>query len=163
MADPPRAPASCSDEPLDRAHGVDQPTLLGVRERVQEGGDLFTRSDVERGEGSLSLPGEGEELLAAVRPRASLGDQPALPETAQDAAEVARIEAEILAEVARRGALPVCQLVEDAHFGQGERARQQALAEEADRARVIPVERPHRYDSRFESLPGHQRDSPPDI
>ena len=78
--------------------------------------------------------------------------QQALPlEPAQDAAEVAGVEAEVLGELGRGRLRPVGELVEHAAFGERERALQQPFLQHADALRVEAREAPHRGDALLEA------------
>jgi hypothetical protein len=63
-------------------------------------------------------------------------DQPGFREAAQDAAEIAGVEPELLAELGRRRSVPLRDLVDDARLGQREPAAEQPFLEHADPARV---------------------------
>ena len=60
--------------------------------------------------------------MPAVGARSLLGDQTARREAAQDAAEVAGIEAELAADLARGRLVALGELVEHARLGERERA-----------------------------------------
>src|SRR6185503_1400772 len=61
-------------------------------------------------------------------------------EAAHETAQVARVEAEVPAEVGGRRLPALGQLVEDADLGEGEGAPEEALLQDADLAGVEPVE-----------------------
>src|SRR5579862_5153524 len=61
-------------------------------------------------------------------------------ETAQHAAEVAGVKAEVLAEFAGGGLIALCKFVEDAHFRQRVRTLVNAILQNADLAGVETVE-----------------------
>src|SRR5438105_13626718 len=77
---------------------------------------------------------------APIRRRAGAGDERALLEAAQDAAQVARIESQVAAQVRGRRFLAVRQVVQDAHLRQRERTVVRAAAQHADLPGVEPVE-----------------------
>jgi hypothetical protein len=88
---------------------------------------------------------EAQQALAGVL-RMRLAREPAGAfEAAQDAAQVAAVQAEVLADLARHSALAVRQLVEHAHVGQRHVAAEVGV-EGADAARVEAVELAHRLD-----------------
>ena len=106
------------------------------------------RARLERREGGASFRGQARAGAGARRRRRGAARQPLRFEAAQDAAQIAGVEAEIAAEIGRGRRLAVRELVEDAHLGQRERAVEQAIAERADAAGVEAVERAHRIDRR---------------
>ena len=117
--------------------------------------DLVARARVQRRERVVAPAGQGEEALPAVGLRAGALEQPALLEAAQDAAQIARIEPELSPERARGDGVLMRELVEDAPLGQGERAGQIALVQEADLPRVEAIEPPHRGDPLVGLALGH--------
>ena len=68
-------------------------------------------------------------------------------EAAQDAAEIAGIEAEIAADVGRGRAVALPDLIEHARLGQRERAVEPAVLQHAEVLGVEAVEAPHRGDA----------------
>ncbi|MNS82625.1 hypothetical protein D3C72_1163730 [compost metagenome] len=83
--------------------------------------------------------GQAQHALAGVA-RVRLAREPAVGfEAAQDAAEVARVEAQVAPDLAGDGGFAVRQLVEHAHVGQRQVAAQIGV-EGADAARVEAVE-----------------------
>src|SRR5690606_28844925 len=79
-------------------------------------------------------------------------NQPLALEAAQDAAEIAGIEAELAADIGRSGFLPLRELVQHACLGKGERTLQMLFFQHADLARVEAVEGAERADAAGEFL-----------
>jgi hypothetical protein len=82
-------------------------------------------------------------------------DEPSLIEPAQDAAEIAVIEAELGGDVCGSRLLAVCEFVKDASFGQGKRTFQKVVAQHADTAGVGPVEAPDGAHALVKRMIGH--------
>jgi hypothetical protein len=105
-----------------------------------------------------SLPPARRDRQQAL-PRVGLGaladDQPARLEAAQDAAQVAGIEAEILGEFGRGRPVAMDDLVEHPRFGERERALQPAFLQHADALGVEAVEAPHAGDALARRGLGH--------
>src|SRR5204863_521896 len=70
-------------------------------------------------------------------------DEAALLEGAQDAAQIARVEAEVPAQLGRRRPILMRQLVEHAHFRKREGALEITLVEQADLPGIEPIEPTH--------------------
>ena len=105
--------------------------------------DVVGRARIQVGESGLSRPGELQQVAPAVGVRGPLRHEPALAELPEDAAQVARVQAEVAAELHRRGSLPMGELEEDAGLGEGEGALEEPLVEQADLAGEEAVELPH--------------------
>jgi hypothetical protein len=73
---------------------------------------------------------------------ASLADQTPLLEAAQNAAQVASVQSQLLTEFARRRLIAVSKLVEDAYLSQREWTLQIPVSQHADPPRPEPVEAP---------------------
>jgi hypothetical protein len=110
--------------------------------------DVAAGAPIELVEGAPAERRQCQQPLPPVGGRRTLGDQPLLAKTLQDAAEVPRIELERGGEVGRRRLLAMRQLVQHADLGETERALEMALAENADLAGVEAIEPPHRFDRR---------------
>jgi hypothetical protein len=82
-------------------------------------------------------------------------DEPSLIEPAQDAAEIAVIEAELGGDVCGSRLLAVCEFVKDASFGEGKRTFQKVVAQHADTAGVRPVEAPDGAHALVKRMIGH--------
>src|SRR5580765_4580957 len=121
----------CAEQALDRAHGLDQPILLGRRQGGEHRADLVARARVQRRKRVVATAGQGEEALAAIGLRAGALEQPPLLEGAHDPAQIAGIETELPPQRARGDGVLMRELVEDAPFGQGERTRQITFVQEA--------------------------------
>ena len=83
---------------------------------------------------------------ASVCCRRLADDQALLFERAQYAAEVASVQAQILADFDGRGLVPVGEFVENANFGEGKGAAQQPFLENTDLPGVEAVEVSHESD-----------------
>jgi len=79
-----------------------------------------------------------------------------LIETAQDAAEIPVVQAELGSNFPGRWFLAVCELVKHAGFGERVWAFQKVVAQDADPARVGPVETADGADM-VEGMAGHAR------
>ena len=93
--------------------------------------------------------GDAKLRVAGIVRRRRALDQAALLEAAQQAAQVAGIEAEVARQLGRGGVLAVRELPQQARFGQRERGRQQAFLQHADAPRVEAVEAADRVDRGF--------------
>ena len=132
---------------LDRAHRGDEIILLGRGQPAEQGADLLHGPRFERIEGLASARCQRQDALPTIVGRDVLADQPALVEPAQDAAEVAGIEAEIATDLGRGGAAALPDLVQHARLGQRERAVEPAVLQHAEILRVEAVEAAHRGDA----------------
>ena len=121
--------------------------LLRLGEPAEHRADLPFGPRFERLEGLAAARGDRQEALPGVVRRDVLADQPALVKAAQDAAEIAGVEAEIAADVGRGGAVALLDLVEHARFGQRERAVEPAVLQHAEMLGVEAVEAAHRGDA----------------
>src|SRR5205814_1631834 len=72
------------EQPLDRAHGLDQSGLLSIGQPVEKAADLVARACVERREDGATVSGELKVALAAIVGRRMARDQAALEKTTQD-------------------------------------------------------------------------------
>ncbi len=138
-------------------HRLDQTSLLARGQGAQHRADFVSRARVEGGEGRLATRGERQVALPPVVFRLRPLEEAALLKTAQDAAQVSCVQAEIAAQLGRRRPLAVRQLVEDARLAEGEGAIQVRLAEQADLARVEAVEAPHVGHPRLDFPVRHMR------
>ena len=84
---------------LDAAHRRHEPRPVALGEPRQHRRDLVAGAGVDRGELLAALKGERDQALAGVARRRRAHDQPGVREAAQDAAEIAGVEAELLAEL----------------------------------------------------------------
>src|SRR5262245_2421880 len=141
-----------AEDALDRVHRLHQPDLLRDGEGGDDLPDLLMGPPLERGERGLAPRGEAKVALAAVGLRPCPADQAALLEALEDAAQIARVEAELAAQPRCRGPVLVRQLIEHAHLAQREGALEVALFEQADLPRVEAVEAPHGSDRASNSL-----------
>ena len=105
--------------------------------------DLVAGACVERGEGLPTSLRKQQEPAPAVGFGTSFLDQALLLETAQNSAQVASIQSQLLTEFARHSLFPVGNLVEDAYPGQGERTLQIPVPQYADLPSPEPVEAPY--------------------
>jgi hypothetical protein len=145
-------------QPLDRPHGADQARLVARGECADHLADLCRRMPLERREGGAAARRQREVDLPAVGTRPLLDDHPALREAAQDAAEIAGVEAELAADLARGRLVAMGDFIKDARLRQRERARRKALLQHADALRIEAVEPPHRRDARGKPGFGHDTD-----
>ena len=105
------------------------------------------RARIERRERLPPAARQRQQSFARVRQRTLPPYPPSLDETPQDAAEIALVHAEACSEgTGARRRLNGCmrQFVEHAHFGQRERACEQAFAQHAYALRVEAIEPAHR-------------------
>ena len=145
------------EQRFDGVHRLDE-TRPGVhREPLEHRADLRAGAGVQPGEGGRAARRKPQQGLAAVRVGGSLLDQPALTEGPEDAAQVAGVEPQLLAQVRRRGLLDVRELVERARCGQGKRTGEEMLLQDADLARVETIEPAHRLHAP-RNFPGNHRD-----
>jgi hypothetical protein len=94
-----------------------------------------------------AFAGQAQEALPPVRRRGALVDQSLLGEVAENAAEIAGVERQVAADLARGGGLALRELVEHARFGEREGAAQQAFLQNADLLGVEAIEAAHRGDA----------------
>ncbi|MNN34177.1 hypothetical protein D3C81_1479710 [compost metagenome] len=99
---------------LDQRHGADQLFLLRFRQSLEHGDDLFAGSLFQRDQNFAPEVGEVQLRSAAVRRRRHFLDQAVLFETADDAAHVAGIEAEHLAQFSTGQVTARRQLIQNA-------------------------------------------------
>jgi len=114
--------------------------LPGERERAQHRRDFRALAGVECGESFSALGGQFKKDLAAVGWGCRPANQAALFEFAQDAAEIARVEAQFLAEFGGGGALAMSDLIQNASLRERKRALEKALAQHTDLPGVETVE-----------------------
>ncbi|MNY23056.1 hypothetical protein D3C86_1567040 [compost metagenome] len=81
------------------SHGLDQLLLLWLRQALQHHHDFFTSGLLQRGQHGTTWIGELDLRCSGIGCRASPADQSFFLESADDAAEVASIQAEHMAEV----------------------------------------------------------------
>ena len=114
---------------------------VGLGEPRQHRRDLVAGAGVER-----RRTRRGPSAVSAIRlwrascRRRLAHDQPGVREAAQDAAEIAGVEPELLAELGRRDRVALRELVEHARLGQREPAVEQSFLQHADPPRVEAVE-----------------------
>ncbi len=89
--------------PLDGRHGDTEALALVLRKAIEHRADRLPGAGIEPGKGGTAGLGQGKEVLAAIALRDLSGDQAALVEAGEDAAEIAAIEAEIAAEIGGAG------------------------------------------------------------
>jgi hypothetical protein len=78
------------------------------------------------------------------------GDETFGREALQHAAQVTRIQTELLSELRRRRVLALRKLVKDPTFGQRQRAAEQSCFQDPDLAGVEPIEPPDGPDPLFQ-------------
>jgi transposase-like protein len=127
---------------LDLVHGSDQVLLRRWRQTFQHGGHLAPRR-VDQGARVRWPASVSCRRVARIRGRARLGDQPLLVETADHPAQVARVQAQLAAQVRAGEIVPMRQLIQDAHFRQRKRAVEQVFMQHANLARIKTVEAAH--------------------
>ena len=164
-------PANRREQPLDQPHGVQQPALVRLRQRVQHVGHLLAGARVEGREQGPSGLGEREQGSAAIQLGSPARDQAGALEPPQDAAEIAGVELEVGADLGGCRRLPMRQLVQHAAFRQRQVATEQPLAQHADPScveaveasdpshplqRVVSLEKRHRVSPGFGDLHGRQ-------
>ena len=145
---------SAAEQRLDRVHRGDQLRLLGGLEPAEHRADLRAASAVRAARRSCGRARSATDGSAGRRSAKSCADQAALLEIAQHAAEIAGVEIERAADVARGGASPLRDLVEHARLGQRVGAVELGLAQHADLPRVEAVEAAHRGDALLASRLG---------
>ena len=114
---------STAEQPVDRLQGADEADLLvGGKWRKEDRCLvlLVLRTAIEGGEGAASFGGQLQQATPAVGARGLPADEATALEAGEDAAQIAGVEPERLAEFARRRPRPVCQFVEHARLGQRE-------------------------------------------
>ncbi len=116
------------------------------RKLSQHCGDLILRAQVQLGKGLAALGGEAELVLPAIRGQGPAGDQALFVEALHDAAEIAGVEAELVADLLCGKVVPLRELVEHAGLAERERALSQVLVEHAKLAGVEAVEGANRCD-----------------
>ena len=120
-----------AEQALDRAHRLDD---AAAGRRRGSGPSMRCDRAVARARSSGAKAArprarEAQQALARVGGRRRPRDQAAGFEAAEDAAQIAGVEAEVAAEVGGGRRVAVGELVEHAHLGQRERAVEQVLAE----------------------------------
>ena len=135
------------EQPLDRLHGADQACLVGVGKRRDQCSHRLVRASVERRERAPTRGGQRQRPPARVVRRRAAAQQAARAEPLEDAAQVSAVEREVARQIARGHARAMRELVEHAHFGEREGAREEPFVQHADPARVEPVEAPHGRDA----------------
>src|SRR4029453_9376919 len=95
-----------------------------------------------------------QQALPPIVGRGGFDDEPALAKAAQDAAEIAVIEAELRGDFARGRLVPASELVKHARFGERVGGPQEAVLEHADPPRVKAIETPHGADALVEIVGG---------
>ena len=121
---------------------LDQEGWLGMLNGIMiypRTGALSAGADARR-EGHAALDGQRYQALPAVVRRRGLDHESALAEAAQDAAEIAVIEAEFRGDFGRGRLVPASEFVEHARFGERVGGLQEAVLEHADPPRVEAVE-----------------------
>ena len=131
-----------AEQALDAAHGGDQRSLRRLGESAEQRADLVARTCIERRKRLAAGVGQRQRALAAIGFGGHAADQPVAFEALQDPAEIAGIESEFATEAGGGGPGPLRQFVEHARLGEREAASQQAFLQDADGARVEPVEPP---------------------
>src|SRR6185369_184085 len=131
---------------LHGAHRADQALAIGRGKLAQHGGDLVARAPVEERERRAPARREREQPGARVLARALGAHQAAPAERSEHAAEVARVQVQLRAQLGRGAAPAPAELVEQPRLGQRMGAADEARAQGADAACVESVEAAHRVD-----------------
>ena len=132
---------------LDRRHGVAEFDLRRIASVRQQRGDVLVGLQLDRRKALAPARRDGEQVLAAVMGRRLAHDQAARLEAAQDAAEIAGVEPEILGDLRRGRLVAMHDLVEHARLAERELALVDALMQQPDALRVETVEAPHGGDA----------------
>src|SRR5215475_11570269 len=141
---------------FDNAHRFDQAVPAGRREFADQRFDLAVRIRVEFGEGLPPFLRQPDEALPPVGFRGLSGDQAALFESTQQAAEITRVQPQLAAKLCSRRLFTLRQFVNDPGLGQGKRTFQYVIVKYADLLRIEAIEAPHRLDARREAVFGHE-------
>ena len=142
--------ATRPEQALDPLQRRNQLCLVRTRQRAQQRRDLVPGARVDRREHLAAAIGQGKDDLSAIALRGIFGNDTLGREALQHAAQVTRIQTELLRELGRRAALALRQLVKDPAFGQRQRAAEQSVFEDTDLAGVEPVEPPDGPDPLFQ-------------
>jgi hypothetical protein len=143
-------------ERLDLRHGVRQALQHRRRQMTDQPGRGVLHPLVERGHGLPARLGEAQSPLTAVLLGRGASDQALRHQPAQDATEIARVEAEGLADLTGRGRLAGRQFAEHPRLGRRE-ASVHALAECAHAAGVETVEAASAIDKRVHAHKGESQ------
>jgi len=128
------------------AHRADQARAIGRGKLPQHRGNLGARAPVEKREGLAPPYREREQPGARVLARALGAHQAAPAEPCEHAAEVARVQVELRAQLGGGTAPATAELVDEPRLGQRIGAADQAGAQRADAACVESVEPAHGLD-----------------
>jgi hypothetical protein len=129
-------PLGWGEQSLDLTHGAKESPSLALREPGQKLRDLLARGSVQRRERGPAGLGQIEKRPTTILGRRRTAQETRRLEPLQDAAQVARIHAEIPDQVAGAHFRPRRQFIEHARFGERESAVEKALVQEVDLARV---------------------------
>ena len=125
---------------MDGVHRGDEALLVVLGQRVEDGADLVGRATVELREGGGAVLGEADAPAAGVVGRPLLRDQAVALQPGEQAAEEARVDVELAAQVGDLGHLAPAELVEHARLGQRVGGAQQSVAQDADAGGVEAIE-----------------------
>ena len=128
------------EQALDGGHRSEQLPLLRLAECSEQGAHIATRAPVELRERVLAGGGEGEVVLAGIVGGTHALDQPALRQTGQQAARVARIELEGAREIGGGEPIGTHQFPEQARFGRRKFRVRRAFVQHVDAADAEAVE-----------------------
>src|SRR4029077_4138546 len=109
-------------------------------ERLQEGVDRPRLQPIEFVERPPARFSQSDHLATAVGLRLLSGHQPGRGETGQDAAEVARVEVEVAANLGYRNVVAMSQLKEHSGLGETECRSGEVGSQQTQHTRVEPVE-----------------------
>src|ERR1700733_15764135 len=132
---------------MDAVHRRDQAELIVSRKPAEHCADVVLRSALQRREIFAAAWRERQMALPGVAGGCRAPDQAAFLEIAQHAGQVAGIEIERAADLARRRRVPARDFVEDARLAERIGAVEESFAQYADLSRVEAVEAAHRGDA----------------
>src|SRR5262252_10977657 len=114
----------CAEQFLNRVQRFDEALLIRRGQLAEHHTNFLLRLGIEWRESGLPSPGKKEKTSPPVLLRGSLPNQSALFEGAQGAAQIPGVQPQLLGQLARRGFVAVCELIENADLSQGIRAAQ---------------------------------------
>src|SRR5258706_8786871 len=129
-----------AEERCHRAHRRYQAPPVGGRQVLEHPCHLLARARVEELPGAAPGRGQREQLAPRVLACRLRLEQRLAPQPVEQAAEVAGVEVQVGAELARRGAAAPPDLVEQARHGQRVRAADEMVAQGADAPRIESIE-----------------------
>jgi hypothetical protein len=124
-------------------HGVDQPVPVLVTHHGQQVPGLRGGPAVQPGHHRTPAVRQPDDLPTPVRGRALPADEPVGLEPGQDAAQVARVDVDRMPQIRDLARVTLRELEQDPGLGERVRRVQVLAAQQPDRVRVEPVERPH--------------------